>query len=417
MNLNVSQDLTINLQNMKPKLWSMDYINTLIVNLIINISSMILITVLPLFTMTIGGNNFIAGLLTTLLTLSALIFRPFFGKMLDNRGRRKVLILGLSLFSLSSILLLAATNMHLLLLLRLFQGVGLSAYSTALGTIVSDIVPSQRISEGVGYFGISATISMAIGPTFGLYIYDKFGYQVTYIITFVITLSSVIFAYLINYERNRKNSIDKNQKNMTADRKTVVLPQKNQGKSFIEKSSIRPCVVMFFIVFAISAVFSFMPIFGKARDIDNIGLFFTFYAVSMILSRLVTGKIADRYGFFKAFLPGIAITFMLFLTLIFAHSLPVVLLAAVFYGVGFGTVQPIMNAIVIKLSSPERRGAANATYYATMDIGFGLGSFVWGVVSQIVGFTAVFLGCALSIVISVLVYFIILHRLLRKNGL
>jgi len=135
----------------------------------------------------------------------------------------------------------------------------------------------------------------------------------------------------------------------------------------------------------------------------------------MILSRIVTGKIADRYGFLKAFIPGITITFLLFLTLSFAHSLPVVLLAAVFYGVGYGVVQPIMNALVIRRSSPERRGAANATFYATMDIGFGMGSLVWGIISQIAGFTVVFLGCAFCIFISVLAYILILHPQIGKN--
>lgn len=187
--------------------------------------------------------------------------------MLDDKGRRIVLILGLCLFSVSTLLLVVLANIGFIFVLRFFQGIGLSAYSTALGTILSDVVPASRLSEGVGYFGISATI---------------------------------------------------------------------------------------------------------------------------------------------------AIIFMLFLTLAFAYSLPVVLLAAVFYGVGYGTVQPIMNTIVIKLSPPERRGAANATYYATMDIGIGIGSLVWGMVSQKVGFTVVFLSCAFCIILAVLAYYLILHKLIKK---
>lgn len=115
MNSNDKQDFMMNMHYIKPKLWSMHYVNTLIVSLIINISSIILITLLPLFTLSIGGNNFLAGLLTTILTISALIFRPIFGKMLDDKGRRIVLILGLFLFSVSTILLVASTNIVMLL--------------------------------------------------------------------------------------------------------------------------------------------------------------------------------------------------------------------------------------------------------------------------------------------------------------
>ncbi len=399
---------------LKENLWNLSYICTLIVNLIINMSSIILITVLPLYTMTIGGNNFIAGLLTTVLTISAFLCRPIFGKMLDSVGRRRVLILGLLMFSISTGMLLASHHLYILLLLRLIQGVGLSAYSTALGTILSDVLPMERVSEGVGYFGIASTISMAVGPSIGLYLIERYDYNTTYIVSSAIALFGICFAYFIRYEKedNRRKPSEEVQVIYTASVERLGQQKKN---SFIEKTALKPCVVMFFIVFAISAVFSFMPLFGEERRIEGIGLFFTFYAAAMIISRLLTGRIADRYGFASAFLPGIVITLLLFVILAYAYSLPMVLLAALFYGVGYGTVQPIMNAVVIKLCPPERRGAANATYYATLDIGFGLGSFVWGIISQLFGFTAVFLICAFCIALSIGIYFLVLHPIIRMR--
>lgn len=100
MSLSVKSISAIDMQIAKPKLWSIQLAYTLVVYLVINLSGIILITVLPLFTLTIGGNNTIAGLLSTFLTMSALVFRPFFGKMLDSTGRRIVLVIGLSLFAL-----------------------------------------------------------------------------------------------------------------------------------------------------------------------------------------------------------------------------------------------------------------------------------------------------------------------------
>lgn len=415
MNSSVVKTLNVNTQNNIPKLWTMNYINTLIVSLVINISNMILITILPLFTVFIGGNNSQAGLLMTILTISALIFRPFFGRMLDEKGRRVVLIFGLLSFGLSTLLLLVSANIYFLFVVRFFQGIGLSAYSTALGTILSDVVPAERLSEGVGYFGIAATIAMAMGPTLGLYLCEIFSYQVTYVIAFAISMLSILFASLIKYESGNKNSIDNKHKDTDATNKKTDRLENRSRKGFIEKSAIRPCIVLFFIVFAISSVFSFMPIFSKVRSIDNIGLFFTFYAVSMILARIVTGKAADRLGYSKVFLPAIIITLLLFLILAFAYTLPAILIAAVFYGVGYGTVQPILNTIVIKFSPSERRGTANATYYATMDIGIGIGAFVWGTISESAGFTVVFLGCAICIVLAVVSYYSILHKSLKEN--
>jgi len=404
----------IEMQSTKTKLWSIQLAYTLIVYLVINLSGIILITVLPLFTLSIGGNNTLAGLLSTFLTMSALVFRPFFGKMLDNSGRKKVLILGLSLFALSAFLQVFSINVYILLALRLFQGIGLSAYSTALGTILADVVPASRITEGIGYFRISQTISLAIGPTLALYLYDRTGHQLPIILASLIALISIVFAVLINYESKTEKNPDASNDELSSARETVDTPQSLARKGFFERSSIRPCIVLLFVVFAVSSVFTFMPIFAITRNIENIGLFFTFYGVSMVLSTFFTSKIADRHGYLIVFLPGIVITFLLFVTLAFTYTLPLVLLAAIFYGVGYGTVQPVLNAIVVKLSPPDRRGAANATLYATFDIGFGVGSFVWGAVSQFAGFTVVFLGCAFCVVLSVLAYFLFLHRSLVK---
>lgn len=405
-------DQTINGNSISTELWNMQYINILLLNLVINTSGILLISILPLYAMSLGHNNLIAGVIMTIYTLSALLFRPFFGKMLDMKGRKSVLILGLIIFTLTSLFFLFTTNIILLLLLRFVQGIGLSAYSTALGTILSDVVPMSRLSEGVGYFGIAGTISMAIGPALGLYLYTQFGFPITYIVTFLISLCSIIFGGYINYELKKEKILEEKVKYQQV---FGVNQSKLEKKSFIEKTSVRPCIVMFFIVISISSVFSFMPIFGAARNIDNIGLFFTVYAITVILSRIITGRIADRYGFYKTFLPSVILTIMMFITLAFANSLPTVLLAAVFYGIGYGTLQPIMNAIVIKLAPLDRRGSANATYYATMDISFGLGSVIWGAASQSFGFTTVFIACAVSVVISIVIYYFILHSVVNAT--
>ena len=299
MNSYEDQNNALNIQNVSTKLWNMQYINILALNFSINTASILLISILPLYAMSLGGGNLIAGVIMSIFTFSSLIFRPFFGRMLDTKGRKGVLILGLIIFSLSSIRFLFTTNIILLLLLRFVQGIGLSAYSTALATILSDIVPMSRLSEGVGYFGISGTISMAIGPTLGLYLYNQFDFQITYIVTFIIAVCSIIFAYLINYEMKKRIIIEEKLESHQVGK--MDHKENGQKNTFLEKTSVRPCVVMFFTVISISSVFSFMPIFGESRNIENIGSFFTVYAASVVLSRVFTGKIADRYGFYKAF--------------------------------------------------------------------------------------------------------------------
>lgn len=176
-------------------------------------------------------------------------------------------------------------------------------------------------------------------------------------------------------------------------------------------------MVLFLCVIAISSAFSFMPLFAVDRNIDNIGLFFTVYALSMILSRLLTGKIADRHGHFVILMPALVLTVLMFLVLAVARTLPLVLLAAVFYGAGYGTVQPIMNTLVVRMSPPERLGSANATLFMFMDFGFGLGSSLWGAISQFSGFHTVFLLCAGCVTLAIAAYFLLLRKKLHVLGI
>jgi len=297
--------------------------------------------------------------------------------------------------------------------LRVLQGFGLSGFSTALGTVLSDVVPPKRLSEGVGYYGLSGTVAMALGPMLSLYLLETYDYNITFIVTVIIALLSGLATLYLRYEKKLPYSSWLLQ-NKESKRKSV--KKKSGPLSFIEPSSIRPCIITFLFILPISSVFTFMPLFALERNIEDIGLFFTVYSIAMIITRLVTGKIADRYGYFVVFMPTLIITCLLFVTLAFAWSLPAVLLAGVFYGVGFAGVHPTLNTLVIRLSPQDSLGAANATFYATMDIGFAIGALMWGAISQAFGFTLVFLIGAGIIGISILVYFVVLHGHLQKLG-
>ena len=101
--------------------------------------------------------------------------------------------------------------------------------------------------------------------------------------------------------------------------------------------------------------------------------------------------------------------------LAFASNLGMFVAAGLTYGLGFGSVQPTLNAIMIKLCPPERRGVGNATFFSAMDIGIGTGAILWGVVSQIAGFTYVFIGAALCIVVASGFYIFKLSKQLMVN--
>lgn len=363
---------------------------------------------LPLYAAKIGGGPASSGLIVGVFALTALIFRPYVGALLDKRGRKIVLICGMVIFLFSVIMFNFAFLMVSLIIIRLIQGAGFSAASTTLGTIASDLVPSSRRAEGIGYFGMSNTIGMAIGPALGLFIVSHYNFHVLFIMTLVFATLAFAISLLLNNDHKAQEPALHNTAEKDKKRAKFTID------SILEKSSLEPCLVMLFLAISFSSILTFLPAYAASRGIKDIGMFYTVYAIAILLVRIFTGKFADRYGYSMVIIPSILLVSFSFILLIFAKSYPVFLLVAVLYGLGYGSAQPILNTIVIMLSPKARRGAANATYFSTLDIGIGGGAILWGFLSQNFGLSFVYGGAAVSAILSLAMYIFVLRKHLKK---
>jgi len=120
------------------------------------------------------------------------------------------------------------------------------------------------------------------------------------------------------------------------------------------------------------------------------------------------GRLADRHGAGKVLAPGMFLIAGALLSLITATTLPVFLLAGVLYGLGFGAVQPVLNAVTITLAPVQRRGAANATFFSAMDLGIGLGAMILWLISQKMGYSFMYGSSVVFIIIALALYFAVL---------
>ncbi len=408
----------------RESLWSAPYVLMLAVSLLVSTGHYMLMSTLPLYAVKLSGNNAMAGLMVTLLTISALLFRPFFGNLMDRRGRKIVLVTGAAILMAVSLLYNLIVMMSLILIIRFVQGMGFSAHTTSSGTIIADIVPPARLSEGIGYYGMANTIATAIGPAVGLGLMEKYGYKTLFICVFILSIASFVSTLLVNYEKRPGKTESSGRAAVSGNPITAGnvgntgSPEKapaGKREPFLEVTSLRPSLVMFFIAIVFGGIITYIPAFGIARKIENIGVFFTVYALAVLAARSFTGRIADRHGFTMVMIPAMISLCLSMVILAFGRSLPVVLLAGAFFGFGYGTTYPLTNAIIIRLCPPARKGAATATIFASMDIGIGLGAMVWGWVNQLSGFTAVYLACGGCVVISLWVYMAIVRPSVYGN--
>lgn len=367
--MNIEANLSANKEHVA--LWTRDFILVFLVNMIIFLSFQMLLPTLPVYAVKLGGNETSMGLIIGVFTVSAVLIRPFAGRMLDTGGRKVPMLFGLFVFILSVLAYNWAWSVAVLLALRLVHGFGWGIITTASGTVAADVIPPKRLGEGMGYYGLASTMSMAVAPAVGIYIINHYGFSPLFTASAALATMSLMLALVIKYR-----SADKNIK------KTGAL---------FEPKAFRPSLTMFFITTTYGSVVSFIAIYAAEKGILNVGIFFTVFALVLAVTRPLSGMLADRKGFDIVVIPGIIMVVLAMLTLSRASDLWIFLLAGGLYGLGFGSVQPSMQALAVKDVPPMRRGAANGTLFSAFDLGIGTGAVLWGAVSQSFGYANMYL--------------------------
>ena len=148
--------------------------------------------------------------------------------------------------------------------------------------------------------------------------------------------------------------------------------------SMIAKEVWVPAVTQFFLAFAYCLINSFLYIFAEAQGVvgGNIGLFFTIYAMTLLFTRPLVGRLTDKLGTVKVLVPAMCFFGLSFFIISCSDTLWMFYLAAVISAFGYGACTPALQALCMKMVTPDRRGAASCTNYLGTDFGFLLGPIV-----------------------------------------
>ncbi|NLB36096.1 MAG: MFS transporter [Clostridiales bacterium] len=369
-------------------LWARNFFILIIANFALFIAFYMLFPTLPVYIKEITGKDALTGLAMGALLLAAVLFRPFAGALIDTGKRKAVFLFGTAVFFLCTLGFNLAPALLILLLARFMQGFGWAYCNTAAGTIASDIIPKPRLAEGMGYYGLSLSLGMAIGPALGLFLIQGYSFQLMFNICAGFVLLSFLLAQFINYPNVK----------ITTTKKPLSI------KTVFEKKALHPSLVIFFTSIGYAAVVSFLALFGQERQVSDIGLFFVVYAISLTVSRPFFGRLADTKGYAIVMVNGLILCSLAMIIIYFAHTLPVFILAGIVYGMGYGAVQPTTQALSVLYVPMERRGAATATFFLFLDLGMCLGAIMWGFVAQYIGYGLMYLMVIIPNLPALLVY-------------
>ncbi|WP_176391916.1 MFS transporter [Marininema halotolerans] len=367
-------------------LWSRNFIFVCIANALVFFTFQLLLPTLPLFVRQVGGREDLVGLIIGIFTLAAVISRPWIGGWLDLRGRRQTYLVGLFLFLLTTISYLGITSLWPLLLLRVVHGFAWGAVTTTAGTVATDLIPPHRQGEGMSYYGLFTMIGVAFGPVIGLWVIEEY----TFTLLFIFATSLIILAWFI------AQKID--YPPVSSIPATHIL-EKNNHQPFIPKGTALPSFMALCTTLTLGAISTYLPLFAADRGITSIGLFFTVYAFAMVLSRLWAGKSFDQKGPRPALLLGLSMMILALILLAFLQNLAGLLLAAILYGFGFGSVHPSLQASTIQRVLAHSKGRANGVFFAAFDLGIGIGSTIAGFLVATLGYFSMFLLCIAPLIL------------------
>lgn len=339
-----------------------------------------------------GASVSMAGLVASIFVIGSLVGRLFGGRQITKTGSKKILMTGTVLVLIFTVLYFISAGIYPLLLLRFLHGVGLGLATTATGTIVAQVIPQSRNGEGIGYFSMSVVMATAIGPLIGVMMVASAGFTSIFIFSSVMAVISLLLSLALKVPKV-KTPEDKEEK------KGIRLTD------FYESRAVPVSIAMFVLAFAYSGILSFVTGYATVINMVEAGsFFFLAYAISILLSRPVTGPLMDRRGANIVVYPALTLfaTGMLMLSL--ATTSWIFLLAAVLIGLGYGNFQSITQALAIKVTPPHRMGLANSTYFIALDLGLGIGPFILGYIVPLSGYRGMYMALVVVILIGIIVY-------------
>lgn len=376
------------------RLWTKPFIQMTVGMLFLFTSFYLLLPTLPLYIKHLGGSETQVGLAAGAFTLTAVVFRPMVGGLVDRYGRRAFYVWGLIFFVLSMYLYDWVGSILLLLALRILHGASWAFSTTSIGTVITDLIPISRRGEGMGWYGMAMTVAMAIGPMLGTYIVSGYSFRTLFLVATGLSLIAFILAYMTRAPYQAKPSAGRIQ--------------------LVEKSVLPVTAAIFFLAVAYGGITTFLPLFAESIRV-NPGTFFLVYAVALTLIRPFAGKLSDRFGEAAVIIPSLVVTAGALIVLSQSSGLPGLITAAILYGIGFGSAQPALQAATLRIAPENRRGAANASFMTAFDLGIGLGAIVLGMVSERIGYAYLFTVTAVSVVVSLVIFAVFVRRLLTSG--
>ena len=348
------------------------------------LSAFQLLPVAPYRILALGGSAAVAGLFLGFLTYSSAGSAPLTGTLVDRFGPRRILIVASLSITVFSLVYAVLPSYGLMLALVVVHGLFWSGLLSASATYVSALVPANRRAEGMGYWGLSTVLAVSVAPTIGLWVYSHGGWMAMCLEAAGLNLIMAAIAWALPPDATRESHQHPVSLSTLLEWRVLVLS-----------------ITLFLYAFGYGGLTSFVALYTDQNGVTPRALYFTLFSLTIVVTRPFIGRMADRVGYRRVFLPCVALIVIGFGLLAVGGSRPMLILSALVFGIGFGSAYPAYLGHVLRFVDESRRGAAFGSIIGAFDTGIGTGSIVMGLIIERFGFTQAWSAAAVLAALAI----------------
>jgi MFS family permease len=331
-----------------------------------------LFPVIPLHIIELGGTKAQGGFFLAVYTYACAFAAPVTGTLADALGRKRVLIAASGCFVIFSLLYGVIPHWPLLLAVAVIHGVCWSAILSSSSAIGSELIPASRRTEGLAWWGLASTAAVSVAPFVGLMVYH-FGWFILCAEMAVLSALMIVLATRIHDDHPH--------------RRTSLPPL----RQLIDFRVVATALALFVVSFSYGGITSYVALLSADRHIVPQSLFFTIFAITIIVTRVIIAPFADRWGALALLYPSLFIIPFALVTLAYSHDARSLVVAAVLYGIGFGGAYPAFMTYILGHTDDRRRASTFGSVLWAFDTGIGSGSLATGIMVGRLGYERAFL--------------------------
>lgn len=357
------------------------------------------------------------SLVTSLFALTAIATRFATAALMRRANKTTLLYVSVGISVLATLAYPLADSLTALLALRVLFGIGFGMGSTVMPTLVSRIIPIRRMGEGIGYFGLSTSLAMSFGPMIGLSLLDSFGFPTLTVwgaaaaaaIVPLLALTGAAASSRQPQRRERRGPPE--AAGASAQASGLQEPQEAAPSAGLAGRLWLPVTLNTLMSSCYGGILSFLALYGREIGLANIGLFFLFNALTVLAVRPVSGRLYDTRGRGIVLVPAAAVLVASLGLLSYAHSMVMLLGSALLFGLGYGAIQPTVQAWMLGGAPRSSHGMINSLFYNSIDLGVAAGSMALGAVAASTSYAVMYRFSA-----GIMVLFLGLYLLVAVAG-